>query len=456
MASNESDTKLNEPLDSVAELAANYNSSPNVQLSGRDGVEGKPCPGGPPRGPPRGPPPPEVLARKGMLALARNGAILFCVIWATGCWIYGSNDGAQYRVNRLKVLVNDFDGGAFGQALLTAVDSLNGNPTYPTFEQASALTAQDMSAEVFSGKYWASISANAGATSAFQNALNSTSAAAAYNSSAVYSVHVASARYFTSYQSYIYPAVLQVMGSAQQLASNQTVSAAIGMPSLSDARTGIIAHPVNYSLVDIAPLSFQARVFLNTFGIVVSHLSQFFFNMILNGIFLGVGIYRNTTFRSLIKRKYPVKVLWTLATSLTITSFPIIFDEGWSLPANSFFALWATEWVYAWINFNTVGVVLVFLPLPFVPMFIFPWIVTSITASLIPIELSNVFYRISYAYPSHAYWNTVITVYGRGIANVLHIYLPILAAWLVVTEVGWLLGDLTLAKRSTRPPPERR
>lgn len=189
--------------------------------------------------------------------------------------------------------------------------------------------------------------------------MNSTSAAAAYNSSAVYSVQVASARYFTSYQSYIYPAVLQVMGSAQQLASNQTVSAAIGMPSLSDAQTGIIAHPVNYSLVDIAPLSFQARVFvsvrgddedrltasqLNTFGIVVSHLSQFFFNMILNGIFLGVGIYRNTTFRSLIKRKYPVKVLWTLATSLTITSFPIIFDEGWSLPANSFFALWATEW----------------------------------------------------------------------------------------------------------------
>jgi hypothetical protein len=74
--------------------------------------------------------------------------------------------------------------------------------------------------------------------------------------------------------------------------------------------------------------------------------------------------------------------------------------------------------VYAWINFNTVGVVLVFLPIPFVPMFIFPWVVTSskfngryalirrklissVTAALIPLELSNVFYRISYAYPSH-------------------------------------------------------
>jgi hypothetical protein len=83
---------------------------------------------------------------------------------------------------------------------------------------------------------------------------------------------------------------------------------------------------------------------LNTFGIVVSHLSQFFFNMILNGIFLGVGIYRNTNFRSLLKRKYPVKVLWTLATSLTITSFAIIYDEDWSFPAKDFFALWATEW----------------------------------------------------------------------------------------------------------------
>jgi hypothetical protein len=96
--------------------------------------------------------------------------------------------------------------------------------------------------------------------------LNSTSAAAAYNSSAVYTVHVASARYFTSYQSYIYPAVLQVMGSAQQMASNQTVSTAIGMPFLSDAQVGIIAHQVNYSLVDIAPLTFQARVFVSVEG----------------------------------------------------------------------------------------------------------------------------------------------------------------------------------------------
>jgi hypothetical protein len=103
MASKESDSKSNEPLDSVAELAANYNSSPNMQSSARDGVEVKPARSGPPRGPPRGPPPPEVLARKGMLALARNGAVLFCVIWATGCWIYGSNNSAQNHVNRLKV-----------------------------------------------------------------------------------------------------------------------------------------------------------------------------------------------------------------------------------------------------------------------------------------------------------------------------------------------------------------
>jgi hypothetical protein len=45
------------------------------------------------------------------------------------------------------------------------VDSVNGITTYPTFEQSSDVTTQDMYAEVFSGKYWASISANPGATS---------------------------------------------------------------------------------------------------------------------------------------------------------------------------------------------------------------------------------------------------------------------------------------------------
>lgn len=47
-----------------------------------------------------------------------------------------------------------------------------------------------------------------------------------------------------------------------------------------------------------------------------------------------------------------------------------------------------------------------------------------------------------------AYWNAAITMYGHGVANKLHIYLPVLAAWLVVTEVLYCFSERTLAKRS--------
>jgi hypothetical protein len=118
--------------------------------------------------------------------------------------------------------------------------------------------------------------------------------------------------------------------------------------------------------------------------------------MMLSGIFTGVGIYRNTTFQRIIKRKYPIKLVWTLLTSLSITSFAIIYAQGYHIEAKNFFALWAAEWfvsqtwastglltsvflrrVYAWINFNTVAAVIVFLPVAFMSMFVFPWIVTS-------------------------------------------------------------------------------
>ena len=41
-----------------------------------------------------------------------------------------------------------------------------------------------------------------------------------------------------------------------------------------------------------------------------------------------------------------------------------------------------------------------------------------------------------------------MTIYGRGSNNHLYIYLPILAAWLVVGEAAALLGEIMLAKKS--------
>ena len=47
-----------------------------------------------------------------------------------------------------------------------------------------------------------------------------------------------------------------------------------------------------------------------------------------------------------------------------------------------------------------------------------------------------------------AYWQVAMTIYGRGSNNHLYIYLPILAAWLVVGEAAALSGEVMLAKKS--------
>lgn len=64
-------------------------------------------------------------------------------------------------------------------------------------------------------------------------------------------------------------------------------------------------------------------------------------------------------------------------TALSFTSFYAIYNDTQRPGAGHFFAAWAFEWAYAWVNFNTMGAVLAFVPAPFVPMVLFPIIVTS-------------------------------------------------------------------------------
>jgi hypothetical protein len=65
-----------------------------------------------------------------------------------------------------------------------------------------------------------------------------------------------------------------------------------------------------------------------------------------------------------------------------------------------------------------------------------------------PIDVQNIFYRISYLFPSHAYWNASITAYGNGAYHKLHVYLPILAAWLLVGELAQCFAEYSLARKS--------
>jgi hypothetical protein len=56
------------------------------------------------------------------------------------------------------------DGLAFGQSLVGAVESVNGQKTVPTFVFSADATEEEIYHRVWNGEYWAAVTANAGST----------------------------------------------------------------------------------------------------------------------------------------------------------------------------------------------------------------------------------------------------------------------------------------------------
>jgi hypothetical protein len=71
---------------------------------------------------------------------------------------------------------------------------------------------------------------------------------------------------------------------------------------------------------------------------------HFQFLMGQNGIFTGMGLYRNTSTKTLLTLKYPIKIVWTLLTSLSVAGLYQVSDEGYRLGGKNFIALWAVVW----------------------------------------------------------------------------------------------------------------
>lgn len=143
----------------------------------------------------------------------------------------------------------------------------------------------------------------------------------------------------------------------------------------------------------------------------------------LNGLFLALGVYKGMSLRRHVKYRLAIGTIWTILTSLTIVAWALMFSENFrsTLPAKNFFALWTVVWyvyvshnlpirhwlirihrVFCMIILDTFDTLTTWIPPQFVPYCTIVIIMTSITAVIMPIELSNDFFRISYAFPSHA------------------------------------------------------
>ncbi|GAA6018944.1 hypothetical protein JCM11491_005688 [Sporobolomyces phaffii] len=374
-----------------------------------------------------------------------SGIMLVVVFWICALWLFGLFYKNSEHAHRLRILVVDFDGSSVGSALLASVAQVNGQETWPTFvtRPANSTSPAEVQQRVFDGEFWGGIWASEGATSRFEAALASTTAASAYNPTQAISYTGNEVRYNTAWSAFVLAPLNRIVQSTISNFGRRTVAPLMSSgTAYSSESAAVLANPVAASFVNLVPFEFGSRIVFNTIGFVFPSLFQFFFILGINGIFTMTGAYRGMSLGRHYKLRLPLGFVWTLVTALCLVGWDLMFKESFYISPKNFFGLLGIVWLNNYITFLFFDCLATFVPPAF---FSYPtslWIIISVASVIYPLELANVFYRVHYAVPAHATWEIVITVLSHGGASTLYYNLPILFAWLVL-----LHGCLSLALR---------
>lgn len=372
-------------------------------------------------------------------ALLPAALMILAVLWINASHIYGVFKHQGAYVHRANIALADFDGGDFGKALRDSAAMSNGsygNPTYVNVDTARS-SPEQIQHDVFTGKYWAAIVVESGATTRFEDAVNGS--AQAYNPNDVYTYYLLDARYYTLYASSILSPVVTTASTASGLFSAQFVAPIIaqGQHANTTAALSALAGPARAIEMSAASQLFGAlddKAFINTLGAVLPILMQFFFIMAWNGICNGMHLYAAYDLRTHIFARLFWSTVWPVFTSLCTAGWTFAFRGSYRIDAKMFFAFWAVTWVYSMINFDVLDVITGFIPMAFVPFLFLSWVIFNVAASLGPPEILNNWYRINFFFPSLHWYRTFITIITEGAYNNLHYTLPVLAVWLVLMK----------------------
>ncbi|GAA6034692.1 hypothetical protein JCM8097_001125 [Rhodosporidiobolus ruineniae] len=374
--------------------------------------------------------------------LVPAGVSFQVVFWICALWLFGTLYKSSEKAHNLHILVADFDGGSVGTALIDAVTALTGPHTVPTFVilDPSTTSPADLTRRVFEGhdKVWGGIYATAGATARFEAALGNETAAAAYEAAGAFVYTGLEVRYNTVWSGYVLSNLNKAVQAAVATFNRETVA-----PLLTSGTTygsnaaAVLVNPLGSTYDNLTPFAFGTRIVLNTIGFVFPSLFCFFFLMAVNTVGAMTGWYKGMSLRRHIRIRSAIGAIWTILSALSVIGWYLCYDESYEIKAKNFFALWALEWVYCMITFDLFDIATAYVPPQFISHIVVVYImIGSVAAVLFPVDLMNGFFKVMYAFPAHAVWESMMQALGNGAVPRLHYNLPILAAWLVVTKVG--------------------
>lgn len=367
--------------------------------------------------------------------------LLILVFWANLSNLLGAFYKQGNHTKRAHVPLVDFDGGAFGQAMIASAASLNQtyqNPTYIIVDP-STTSPEQLRRDVFSGKYWTAIYTLPGASGRWTAATAGTSTTA-YDSTAVWAHVTFTARYYSFYEGNFYAPALNLLGQAGAIFSETVAGPALANATAlnSAAAQTAFVYPAQTVEIFATGRDFTAanKALVNTIGTVMPIIMQFFFTMAWNGISNGLHLFAAFDTRRHITWRCIISAAWPLVSSLCVTGWTWAFKGDYSLPAKEFFAYWAITWVFCIINIDLIDVLTTWIPIGFVPPFFLTWIITNVVSTIVPPSIANPWYAVHYFFPGLHWWQGCITIFSQGGNSHLNYNLPVLAAWLIIAKAA--------------------
>ncbi|KAJ4037733.1 hypothetical protein NW761_006189 [Fusarium oxysporum] len=368
---------------------------------------------------------------------------ILLVFLADLSYLFGATFQVKDRVQALKILVVDYDGGPVGQSVAQAYRSLQSNQ-FPSFDFRSSADFPDPSNikhEVCKDKYWGAVYIQNGASDRLANLYKGGAAAEGNNnnnSTEAVTYTYNAARYPTVASSYLAPN-FQALISASREMYYQTDEGSSALRSLNTSDPTAVQtylSPITSTADVIRPTNQGSRSLYNTINIVMAVLGQFFFVIAMNGIFDKFGIHNKMRVRDVWIMRFTAGKIFSLLYAIVVTGYIWAFREDWGVDGRAWALTWLTFWLFMDTNFQVLeSLIGSYMSLQFTPFFLLSWFMVNVAACVFPFELLAGFYRVGYVFPAHAMWVILIEVWS-GCGNSMHIGLPVLFAW-------WTVGQVT-------------
>lgn len=379
--------------------------------------------------------------RKLFLPLFAAAMMLLVFFLGDMSYLFGALYQQSNRVNALNVLVVDFDGGAIGEAVSGAYQSMK-SKQFPTleFQDPSSKYADPAAVKdaVCRGSYWGAMYIDADASSRLSSAV--AGEASQYNPGDAVTYIYNQARY-TSVADSVLGANFQALVGAARGAYYGTQggrSALQGLNTTDQDAVQAYLDPIQASADIITPTTQGSRTFYNTLNGVFPIILCFFFVLALNGLCNAHRVWARLRAREIWFVRLVAGKLYTFLAALCITGYVWAFREDWAVPDGTFATNWMIVWFQMDIHWQVFDALLdSVVPMQFAPVVMLTWIIINVTSEVTPFELAAGFYRIGYAFPGFNIYSLQVRAWS-GCTRMLHINLPILFAW-------WLVGHVMAA-----------